>query len=124
MEELIKNDDFRLVDFLLSSDKREEIIEMRGGYNGTLLHVSARHDKLEMTKRLVKTGVDVTCTDGGGWTFAHDASWCGSVTYLMYVGHIFASFTSFARQKWSYMFALCCSQRSLIFGSCVVGTQC
>ena len=87
MEELIKNDNFRLVDFLLSSDKRKEIIELRGcGYKRTLLHVSAQHGKLEMTKRLVKTGVDVNCTDGHGRTFAHYASGFGSVTYLRYVG--------------------------------------
>ena len=86
MEELIKDDEFRQLDLLLASHKRNEIIEMRGGvFKGTLLHVSARHDKLEMTKRLVETGVDVNWTDGWEWTFAHYASWYGSVTCATYV---------------------------------------
>ena len=87
MEKLIKNDEFRQLDLLLASHKRNKIIEMRvGGYNETLLHVSARHDKLEMTKRLVETGVDVNRTDWCGRTFAHFASMYGSVTCVTYVG--------------------------------------
>ena len=109
MEELIKNDEFRLVDLLLSSDKRKEILEMRGRLNRTLLHISVEHDKLEMTKRFVNTGIDVNCTDVGGRTFAHDASLSGSVNIFDVRWSIFASFTSFARQQWSYMFTLGCS---------------
>ena len=94
MEKLIKNDNFRQIDLLLSSHKRNEIIEMRGGrFGGTLLHVSVEHDKLEMTERLVKTGVDVNWTDRGGRTFAHYASWFGRVT--CYVG-----------QHWPHLFHL------------------
>ena len=86
MEELIKNDEFRQFDLLLASHKRNEIIKMRGCGNITLLHVSAQHDKLEMTKRLVETGVDVDCTNVWGGTFAHLASIHDSVTCLRYVG--------------------------------------
>ena len=37
MEELIKKDNFRQVDLILFSDKKNKIIEMRG-LGGTLLH--------------------------------------------------------------------------------------
>ena len=86
MEKLIENDDLRQFDLLLASDKRTEIIAMRGAWcGGTLLHISVRHDKLEMAKRLVKAGVDVNCTDRSGHTCAHIASLFGSVTLLRYV---------------------------------------
>ena len=85
MEELIKNDDFHLVDLLLASEKKNQIIEMRGCWDRTLLHVSVEHDKLEMTKRFVKTGVDVNSTDRYGNTCAHIASRYGSVTCVTYV---------------------------------------
>ena len=85
MEELIEKDDFRRFDLLLASDKKNQIMEMRSWYDETLLHISVGHDKLEMTKQLVKTGADVNCTDKGGDTCAHIASLSGSVTCLRYV---------------------------------------
>ena len=87
MEGLIKNDDFRRVDSLLASEKKNQIIKMRGGWFGdrTLLHVSVQYDKLEMTKRMVKAGVDVNCRDCRGDTCAHIASRSGSVTCVTYV---------------------------------------
>ena len=111
MKELIKNDDFRRVDLLLASEKKNQIIEMRGGwFNRTLLHVSVEHDKLEMTKRLVKTGVDVNCTDGYGDTCAHIASWSGSVTCVTYVCQHLPHLINLQNNFGDDMFASCCSQ--------------
>ena len=89
MEELIRNNRFRQVNLLLSSAKRNEIIEMRRGCGETLLHASVQLGNLEMTKRFVKTGVDVNRKDVGGRTFAHFASFCSSVTCLSYVCQYF-----------------------------------
>ena len=89
MEELIRKEEFQQFDFVISTDRWNEIIEMRGNYDNTLLHLTAQHDQLEMTKRLIETGVDVNCTNKFGQTIAHVAALCGSEKCLKYVCQYF-----------------------------------